>query len=134
MTTKVGINGFGRIGRLVFRAMANDPDVEVVAVNDLGDKAALAHLLKYDSIHGRAFDTVEVVDDGIVVDGQHVTMLSDRDPANLPWGELGVDVVVESTGFFTDANAAKAHLDAGAKKVVISAPAKNEDILSLIHI
>ncbi|MEE0705757.1 type I glyceraldehyde-3-phosphate dehydrogenase [uncultured Adlercreutzia sp.] len=128
MTTKVGINGFGRIGRLVFRAMANDPDVEVVAVNDLGDKAALAHLLKYDSIHGRAFDTVEVVDDGIVVDGQHVTMLSDRDPANLPWGELGVDVVVESTGFFTDANAAKAHLDAGAKKVVISAPAKNEDI------
>ncbi|MDE8703130.1 type I glyceraldehyde-3-phosphate dehydrogenase [Adlercreutzia equolifaciens] len=128
MTTKVGINGFGRIGRLVFRAMANDPDVEVVAVNDLGDKAALAHLLKYDSIHGRAFDTVEVVDDGIVVDGQHVTMLSDRDPANLPWGDLGVDVVVESTGFFTDANAAKAHLDAGAKKVVISAPAKNEDI------
>lgn len=128
MTTKVGINGFGRIGRLVFRAMANDPDVEVVAVNDPGDKAALAHLLKYDSIHGRAFDTVEVVDDGIVVDGQHVTMLSDRDPANLPWGELGVDVVVESTGFFTDANAAKAHLDAGAKKVVISAPAKNEDI------
>ena len=128
MTTKVGINGFGRIGRLVFRAMANDPDVEVVAVNDLGDKAALAHLLKYDSIHGRAFDTVEVVDDGIVVDGQHVTMLSDRDPANLPWGDLGVHVVVESTGFFPDANAAKAHLDAGAKKVVISAPAKNEDI------
>ena len=128
MTTKVGINGFGRIGRLVFRAMANDPDVEVVAVNDLGDKAALAHLLKYDSIHGRAFDTVEVVEDGIVVDGKHVTMLSDRDPANLPWGELGVDVVVESTGFFTDANAAKAHIDAGAKKVVISAPAKNDDI------
>ena len=128
MTTKVGINGFGRIGRLVFRAMADDPEVEVVAVNDLGDKAALAHLLKYDSIHGRAFDTIEVVDDGIVVDGKHVTMLSDRDPANLPWGELGVDVVVESTGFFTDANAAKAHLDAGAKKVVISAPAKNEDI------
>ena len=128
MTTKVGINGFGRIGRLVFRAMANDPDVEVVAVNDLGDKAALAHLLKYDSVHGRAFDTIEVVDDGLIVDGKHVTMLSDRDPANLPWGELGVDVVVESTGFFTDANAAKAHLDAGAKKVVISAPAKNEDI------
>lgn len=128
MTTKVGINGFGRIGRLVFRAMANDPDVEVVAVNDLGDKAALAHLLKYDSIHGRAFNTVEVTEDGFIVDGKPVVVLSEREPANLPWGDLGVEVVVESTGFFTDANAAKAHIDAGAKKVVISAPAKNEDI------
>ena len=128
MTTKVGINGFGRIGRLAYRAMANDPEIEVVAVNDLGDIPTMAHLLKYDSVHGRAFDTVEVVEDGFVADGHHVKVLSERDPANLPWGELGVDVVVESTGFFTDANKAKAHLDAGAKKVVISAPAKNEDI------
>ena len=102
MTTKVGINGFGRIGRLVFRAMADDPEVEVIAVNDLGDKATAAHLLKYDSIHGiRNFD-IEVTDDGLVVDGKHVTMLSDRDPANLPWGELGVDVVVEATGIFNE--------------------------------
>jgi glyceraldehyde 3-phosphate dehydrogenase len=128
MTTKVGINGFGRIGRLVFRAMANDPAVEVVAVNDIGEKEAAAHLLKYDSVHGRAFDKIEVVEDGLIVDGKHVTMLSDRDPANLPWGDLGVDVVVESTGFFTDAHAAQKHIDAGAKKVVITAPAKNEDI------
>ena len=128
MTTKVGINGFGRIGRLAYRAMFNDPDIEVVAVNDLGDKATLAHLLKYDSVHGRAFENVEVTEEGFNVDGKPVVVLSEREPANLPWGDLGVDVVVESTGFFTDANAAKAHLDAGAKKVVISAPAKNEDI------
>lgn len=128
MTTKVGINGFGRIGRLAYRAMVNDPDIEVVAVNDLGDIPTMAHLLKYDSVHGRAFDTVEVAEDGFIADGHHVKVLSEREPANLPWGELGVDVVVESTGFFTDANKAKAHLDAGAKKVIISAPAKNEDI------
>lgn len=126
--TKIGINGFGRIGRLAYRAMVNDPDIEVVAVNDLGDIPTMAHLLKYDSVHGRAFDTVEVVEDGFIADGHHVKVLSEREPANLPWGELGVDVVVESTGFFTDANKAKAHLDAGAKKVIISAPAKNEDI------
>ena len=126
MTTKVGINGFGRIGRLVFRAMADDPAVEVIAVNDLGDKATAAHLLKYDSIHGiRNFD-IEVTDDGLVVDGKHVTMLSDRDPANLPWGELGVDVVVEATGIFKTGELAQKHLDAGAKKVVISAPAGND--------
>ena len=128
MATKVGINGFGRIGRLAFRAMVNDPDIEVVAVNDLGDVKALAHLLKYDSIHGRAFDEVLVTDDGFIADGHAVKVLSDREPKNLPWGELGVDVVVESTGFFTDANLAKQHIDAGAKKVIISAPAKNEDI------
>ena len=128
MTTKVGINGFGRIGRLVFRAMADDPAVEVIAVNDLGDKATAAHLLKYDSIHGiRNFD-IEVVDDGLIVDGKHVTMLSDRDPANLPWGELGVDVVVEATGIFKTGELAQKHLDAGAKKVVITCPAKDEDI------
>ena len=128
MATRVGINGFGRIGRLAFRAMAGDPDIEVVAVNDLGDLKAIAHLLKYDSIHGRPFQEVELTDEGFVADGHAVKVLSDRDPKNLPWGELGVDVVVESTGFFTDANAARAHLDSGAKKVLITAPAKNEDI------
>ncbi|MEG2982457.1 MAG: type I glyceraldehyde-3-phosphate dehydrogenase [Raoultibacter sp.] len=128
MTTKVGINGFGRIGRLVFRAMVNDPELEVVAINDLGDIPTMAHLLKYDSIHGRAFDSVTVTADGFNADGHAVKVLSEREPAKLPWGELGVDVVVESTGFFTDGNLAKAHLEAGAKKVIISAPAKNEDI------
>ncbi|MEG1512675.1 MAG: type I glyceraldehyde-3-phosphate dehydrogenase [Raoultibacter sp.] len=128
MTTKVGINGFGRIGRLVFRAMVNDPELEVVAINDLGDIPTMAHLLKYDSIHGRAFNSVEVTADGFTADGHAVKVLSEREPAKLPWGELGVDIVVESTGFFTDGNLAKAHLEAGAKKVIISAPAKNEDI------
>lgn len=128
MTTKVGINGFGRIGRLVFRAMANDPELEVIAVNDLGDIPTMAHLLKYDSIHGRAFDKVEVTEDGFVADGRVVKVLSEHEPANLPWGELGVDIVIESTGFFTDGTKAAAHLEAGAKKVIISAPAKNEDI------
>ena len=103
MATKVGINGFGRIGRLAFRAMANDPDIEVVAVNDLGDIPTMAHLLKYDSVHGRAFESVEVTEDGFVADGHAVKVLSEREPGNLPWGELGVEVVVESTGFFTDA-------------------------------
>ena len=128
MTIRVGINGFGRIGRLVFRVMENDPAFEVVAVNDLGDIPTMAHLLKYDSVHGRFGKAVEVTGDGFVVDGRAVKVLSDRDPGNLPWGALGVDIVVESTGFFTDAEKAKAHLDAGAKKVIISAPAKNEDI------
>ncbi len=128
MTVKVGINGFGRIGRLVFRAMEADPAVEVVAVNDLTDAATLAHLLKYDSIHGRFGGKVEATDGGINVDGHLVKVISDRDPANLGWGALGVDIVVESTGFFTDAHKAKAHLDAGASKVLISAPASNEDV------
>lgn len=128
MATKVGINGFGRIGRLVFRAMENDPDVEVVAINDPGDINAIAHLLKYDSVHGRVFDDVHVDGDCIVVDGRRVKVYGDRDPLNIPWGKEGVDVVVESTGHFTDANEAKKHIEAGAKKVIISAPAKNEDI------
>ncbi len=128
MTTKVGINGFGRIGRLVFRAMENDPELEVVAINDLGDIPTMAHLLKYDSIHGRVFEEVVAEAEGFVVNGRKVKVLSERNPEDLPWGELGVDIVVESTGLFTDANKAKAHLDAGAKKVIISAPAKNEDI------
>ena len=127
MTIKVGINGFGRIGRLAYRVMADDPDIEVVAINDLGDIPTMAHLLKYDSIHGQAFDVVEATEDSIIADGKAIKVLSDRDPANLPWGELGVDVVVESTGFFTDGTKAKAHIDAGAKKVLISAPGKNVD-------
>ena len=134
MAIKVGINGFGRIGRLVFRAMENDPEVEVVAVNDLGDAPTLAHLLKYDSVHGRFGDVVKAVDGGFEVDGRFVKVLSEREPANLPWGELGVDVVVESTGFFTDADKARAHIDAGAKKVIISAPAKNEDITIVLGV
>ncbi len=127
MTTKVGINGFGRIGRLVYRAMFNDPDLEVVAVNDLGDIPTMAHLLKYDSVHRRMFEEVEVVEDGFVADGHKTIVLSERDPKDLPWGELGVDIVVESTGFFTDGEKAKAHIEAGAKKVIISAPGKNVD-------
>ena len=127
MAIRVGINGFGRIGRLAYRVMANDPDIEVVAINDLGDIPTMAHLLKYDSIHGQAFDAVETTEDSIIADGKSIKVLSDREPANLPWGELGVDVVVESTGFFTDGTKARAHLDAGAKKVLISAPGKNVD-------
>lgn len=127
MATRIGINGFGRIGRLVYRAMANDPELEVVAVNDTGSVAMSAHLLKYDSVHGRAFDTIEGVDDGFIADGNKVVVRSDRDPSNLAWGDLGVDLVVEATGVFTDATKAKAHIDSGAKKVIISAPGKNED-------
>lgn len=128
MTIKVGINGFGRIGRLVFRAMEADPAVEVVAVNDLTDAKTLAHLLTYDSVHKKFGKTVAVEDGGFSVDGRFVKVCAERNPADLPWGELGVDVVVESTGIFTDGTKAKAHIDAGAKKVVISAPATNEDI------
>ena len=125
MATKVGINGFGRIGRLAFRAMFNDPELEVVAVNDLGKKEQLAHLLKYDSVHGRAYDSVVVTEDGFCVDGVNIKVLAEREPANLPWGELGVQVVVESTGFFTDGTKAAAHIEAGAKYVVMSAPSKH---------
>lgn len=128
MAIKVGINGFGRIGRLVYRAMANDPELDVVAVNDLGDIPTMAHLLKYDSVHGRAFDKVEVVEDGFVADGRKTKVLCEREPSNLPWGELGVDVVVESTGIFKTGELASKHIAAGAKKVIISCPAKGEDI------
>ena len=128
MTTRVGINGFGRIGRNFFRAaLEQGADIEIVAVNDLTDNKTLAHLLKYDSITGRFQGEVSYDDEGIVVNGKHIKVLAQRNPADLPWGELGVEVVVESTGFFTDGEKAKAHLDAGAKKVVISAPAKNVD-------
>ena len=128
MTTRVGINGFGRIGRNFFRAaLEQGADIEIVAVNDLTDNKTLAHLLKYDSITGRFQGEVSYDDEGIVVDGKHIKVLAQRNPSDLPWGELGVEVVVESTGFFTDGEKAKAHIEAGAKKVVISAPAKNVD-------
>ena len=128
MTTRVGINGFGRIGRNFFRAaIEQGADLEVVAVNDLTDNKTLAHLLKYDSIMGRFDGEVSYDDEGIIVDGKHIKVLAQRDPADLPWGELGVEVDVESTGFFTDGEKAAAHIAAGAKKVVISAPAKNVD-------
>ena len=128
MAIKVGINGFGRIGRLAFRAMVNDPEIEVVVVNDLGDIPTMAHLLKYDSVHGRAFDVVEVTEDGFVADGHAVKVLSEREPSNLPWGELGVEVVIESTGIFKTGELASKHIEAGARKVVITCPAKGEDI------
>ncbi len=129
MAVKVGINGFGRIGRNVFRAAhAAGADLEFVAVNDLTDPATLAHLLKYDSILGRFPGEVEAGDASISVDGKTIEVLSERDPAALPWGELGVDVVIESTGFFTARDDAAKHLAAGAKKVIISAPAKEPDV------
>lgn len=128
MAVKVGINGFGRIGRNVFRAALGNPNVEIVAINDLTDAKMLAHLLKYDSVHGNLEEEVTVDGDSIVVDGHKVKVLAEREPANLGWGDLGVEVVVESTGRFTNRDAAAKHLEAGAKKVVISAPAKNEDI------
>ncbi len=125
---KVGINGFGRIGRNVFRAALNNPEIEIIAVNDLTDAATLAHLLKYDSIHGTFDADVTVDGDNLVVNGKKVKVLAQTDPAKLPWGELGVDIVVESTGRFTVGEKAKAHIAGGAKKVIISAPAKGEDI------
>jgi glyceraldehyde 3-phosphate dehydrogenase len=129
VTVRVGINGFGRIGRNFFRAVrASDADIEIVGVNDLTDNAVLAHLLKYDSILGRLDADVTSTDDAIVVGGKEIKAFAERDPSALKWGDLGVDIVVESTGFFTDATKARAHVDAGAKKVIISAPASNEDI------
>ncbi|MEA2285287.1 MAG: hypothetical protein QOJ21_1330 [Solirubrobacteraceae bacterium] len=135
MPVRVGINGFGRIGRNVLRAgLAKDTDIEWVAVNDITDNATLAHLLKYDTILGPYKGTVEQSADGLVIDGTEIKVLAERDPAKLPWADLGVDVVLESTGFFTDRDAAAKHLDAGAKKVIISAPAKNEDITIVLGV
>src|SRR4051794_41128313 len=129
MPVRVGINGFGRIGRNVFRAAhAKGADVEFVAVNDLTDAKTLAHLLKYDSTYGRFSGEVEATANGINVDGKELKVLAERDPGALPWGDLGVDVVLESTGFFTDRENAAKHLAGGAKKVIISAPAKGEDV------
>ncbi|GGE36629.1 glyceraldehyde-3-phosphate dehydrogenase 1 [Pullulanibacillus camelliae] len=128
MAVKVGINGFGRIGRNVFRAALKNPDVEVVAVNDLTDANMLAHLLQYDTVHGKLDAEVSVNGNNLVVDGKEIKVLSERDPAQLGWGDLGVEVAVESTGRFTKRADAAKHLEAGAKKVVISAPASDEDI------
>ncbi len=130
MAIRVGINGFGRIGRQVLRAAKQQDvaDIEVVAVNDLTDTKTLAHLFKYDSVHRTYHGDVEAASGAIMVDGDEITVFAEKDPANLKWKDLGVDLVLESTGKFTDATKAKAHLDAGAKKVIISAPAKNEDI------
>ena len=129
MTVRVGINGFGRIGRNFFRAVAaSGADLEIVAANDLGDVATMAHLLKYDSILGRLDRAVTVTSDGIRVGDQTIKIFAERDPANLPWGDVGADIVIESTGFFTKAADASKHLAAGAKKVIISAPATDEDI------
>ncbi|GAA0345098.1 type I glyceraldehyde-3-phosphate dehydrogenase [Actinoallomurus spadix] len=129
MTIRVGVNGFGRIGRNFWRALnAAGGDVEIVAVNDLTDNATLAHLLKYDSILGRLSEEVKAGADEITVGGKTIKAFAERDPAKLPWGDLGVDIVIESTGLFTDANKAKVHVENGAKKVIISAPAKNEDV------
>jgi glyceraldehyde 3-phosphate dehydrogenase len=135
VTVRVGINGFGRIGRNFFRAaLAKGADIELVGVNDLTDNTTLAHLLKYDSILGRLPYEVKATSDEITVNGKTFKALAERDPSKLPWGDLGADVVIESTGIFTDATKAKVHLDAGARKVIISAPAKNEDITIVLGV
>jgi glyceraldehyde 3-phosphate dehydrogenase len=135
MAVRVGINGFGRIGRQSLKAMIErTPDVEVVAVNDLVDTSLNALLFKHDSTYGAYPGTVDHTDDSIIIDGRQIKVLKEKDPAALPWGDLGVDIVLESTGIFTDASKAKAHIDAGAKKVIISAPAKGEDITIVLGV
>lgn len=125
---KVAINGFGRIGRLVFRAALNNPEIDIVAVNDLTDSEMLAHLLKYDSVHGKLGVPVEATAEGMLVNGKLVKVLAEREPTKLPWKDLNIDLVIESTGRFTNRQDANKHIEAGAKKVIISAPAKDEDI------
>lgn len=133
--TRIGINGFGRIGRNYLRAaLSQGSDLEIVAVNDLSDPKSLAHLLKYDSINGRLDAAVSIEGDSIVVNGKHIRVLAERDPSKLGWGDLGVDIVIESTGRFTDAADAKKHIEAGAKKVIISAPATGEDATFVIGV
>jgi glyceraldehyde 3-phosphate dehydrogenase len=136
MAVRVGINGFGRIGRQALKALLDrhPDDVEVVAINDLFDTATNAHLFKYDSNYGNFPGTVEAREKSFVVDGHEIQVTAERDPANIPWKKLGVQIVVESTGFFTDANKARAHVDAGAQKVIISAPARNEDITIVLGV
>jgi len=136
MALRVAINGFGRIGRNVLRSakQSGRKDIDFVAVNDLTDAKTLAHLLAYDSVHRRYPGTVEISENGLVVDGDEVQVLSERDPASLPWRELGVDIVIESTGRFSDRAAAAKHLDAGARKVIISAPGKNEDVTIVLGV
>lgn len=135
MTIRVGINGFGRIGRNFFRAVKQQgADIDFVAANDLGSVATMAHLLKNDSVMGRFDGDVSVSDDGIVVDGDTIKILAERDPAKLPWADLGVDVVIESTGFFTDRDKAAAHVEAGAPRVIVSAPATNADATFVVGV
>ena len=128
MAAKIAINGFGRIGRNVLRAASNNADFDVVAINDLTDAATLAHLLKYDSVHGTFASDVSATDDAIIVDGKTIKIFSERDPAALPWKELGVEIVIESTGYFTNGKDAAKHIQAGASKVIISAPGKEVDL------
>lgn len=135
MSIKVAVNGFGRIGRCVLRALGSfENDIEVVAINDLTDPKTLAHLYKYDSVHGVLSDEVDYTEDSIVINGTSIKIYSEKDPANLPWGKLGVDVVVESTGIFTKREGAQKHIDAGAKKVIISAPATDPDVTVVLGV
>lgn len=137
MTTKVAINGFGRIGRAVFKCILNDPDCsdfEIVAINDLTDSATLAHLVKYDSVQGVAKQDVQFDSDGLIVDGKHVKITAERDPGDLPWKQLGVDIVIESTGLFTKRDKAGKHIQAGAKKVIISAPSSDPDVTVVLGV
>ncbi|WP_457640982.1 type I glyceraldehyde-3-phosphate dehydrogenase [Persephonella sp.] len=134
MAIKVSINGFGRIGRNFFRACVDNPEIEIVGINDLTDAYTLAHLLKYDSVHGRFNKTVEAKGNSIVVDGKEIEVTAIKDPAQLPWKDLGVDIVIESTGVFRDREGAGKHLEAGAKKVIISAPGKNPDITVVLGV
>ena len=135
MTVSVGINGFGRIGRNFFRAVQKQgADIEIVAVNDLGNQATMAHLLKYDSVLGNLSNDISAVDGGISIDGQLLQVLSERNPAELSWGELGVDVVIESTGIFTDRDKAAQHLEAGAPLVIVSAPANGADATFVVGV
>ena len=134
MTIRIGINGFGRIGRVFFRALAGHPEFEVVGINDLTDTKTLAHLLKYDSVHGRYAGTVEAGADSLIINGKTIKVLASKDPAELPWKALGVEYAVESTGHFTDRAGAGKHIAAGAKKVVISAPAKDPDLTVVLGV
>ena len=128
MAVKVGINGFGRIGRLVLRGCLNDPEIEVVAINDLTDAPTLAHLFKFDSVHGTLNEDLLAEGDDLIGGHRRIKVFAEKDPANLPWGDLGVEYVVEATGVFRSKDKAMLHIQAGAKKVIITAPAKNEDI------
>ncbi|GHU07388.1 glyceraldehyde-3-phosphate dehydrogenase [Alphaproteobacteria bacterium] len=132
MAKKIAINGFGRIGRCAFRILNDRSDVEVVAINDLSENAILAHLLKHDSVYGEYEKSVDYDDESLIVDGRQVKVLAIKDPANLPWAEIGVDVVIECTGAFTDPAKARAHIDAGAKKVILSAPAKGDGATTIV--
>ncbi len=134
MAVRVGINGFGRIGRQVLNIGIDNPEIEFVGINDLTDAKTSAQLFKYDSVHGRFRGTVEAQDGAIVVNGKRIPISAERDPGKLPWKQLGADIVIESTGFFTDAEKAKAHIAAGARKVLISAPAKNEDLTIVLGV